>query len=92
LYFLILELLTKRLSRSGVPNLQFGSGKPGILPNCMFGTPDKVYRAFNINFDSKGFCGRNGFREKSKNELTDFYPESSVFNVQEKIFDLLIIP
>jgi hypothetical protein len=23
-----------------VPNLQFGSLKPGILPNCKFGTPD----------------------------------------------------
>jgi hypothetical protein len=34
---------------------------------------------------------RLSFREKSKNEATDFYPESTIFGVKQKIFDLLIV-
>jgi hypothetical protein len=38
-----------------------------------------------------GFSGLKNlsFREKSKNEPIDFYPESAVLSVQEKNFDLL---
>jgi hypothetical protein len=31
------------------------------------------------------------FREKSKNEATDFYPESAVFGAEQKKFHLLLV-
>jgi hypothetical protein len=49
----LLELLS-----SGVPNLQFGSRKPGILPNCKFGTPDNLFVKSDTGFHKIHFLKR----------------------------------
>jgi hypothetical protein len=51
-----------------VPNLQFGSCKPGILPNCKFGTPDNLYVKSSIfpNLGTRNEAGTRNEQESGK--------------------------